>query len=168
MIGTGGQEIAEMAVVFPLLLMVLLAILSFGRAYNIYSTVIRAAQDGATAAATFQCGMCSNTPATDTQVVTAVTSAMAASKVRTDQLIAYQPTPAPLACPGLTPSGCTLDGGSNVTICKNVQLNPSGTGPKQCGSIVSFQYPYQFSIPFVSINMQSIRMTAVGEREMEN
>ena len=157
-----------MAVVFPLLMMVLLAIISFGRAYNIYSTIVRAAQDGVSVASTFQCGgPCNNATATPAEVVLAVTNAMAASKVDANPILAYQPTPAPLACPGITPSGCTLDA-SNITICKNVQLNPSSSGPKQCGSIVSFQYPYQFSIPFVTINMQSIRLTAVAERQMEN
>ena len=163
--GTGGQEIAEMAVVFPLLLMVLLAILSFGRAYNVYSTIVRAAQDGAAAASTYTCGTCGNA-VSDTKVVNAVTDAMAASKVDSNPIITYQPTPAPLACTGITPSGCAASG--NITICRNVQLNPSSTGPQQCGSIVSFQYPYQFSIPFVTINMQTIRLTAVAERQMEN
>ena len=91
---------------------------------------------------------------------------MAASKVDSVPIITYKPTPAPLACTGITPSGCTVS--SKITICRNVQLNPSGTGPQQCGSLVSFQYPYQFSIPFVTINMQSIQFTAVAERQMEN
>ena len=173
--GTGGQEIAEFAVVFPLLLMALLAIISFGRAYNVYSTIVRAAQDGALAASTFGCAaaatppLCTsgnNAPAPASDVVAAVTNAMAASKVDASQIMAYQPAPSPTPCPGVTPPGCTLDA-SKITICKNVQLNPSGT-PAQCGSIVSFQYPYQFSIPFVTINLQTIRLTAVAERQMEN
>jgi TadE-like protein len=169
LIDTGGQEIAEAAVVLPLLFLVLLAILSFGRAYNVYSTVVRAAQDGATVAAASQCGLCGNAQTSDSQVVTAVTSALAASKVAPGQVIAYTPTPTPVACPGILPAGgCVPDGGSNITICRNVQLNPSSTGPKQCGSIVSFRYPYQFSVPFASINMQQIQMTAVAERQMEN
>lgn len=164
--GSGGQEIAEFAVVFPLLLMVLLAIISFGRAYNVYSTIVRAAQDGVAVASTFKCaGSCSNLAATNAEVVTAVTSAMAASKVDDNPIILYTPTPAPLACSGVTPSGCASS--SNITICRNMQLNTSGA-PQQCGSIVSFQYPYQFSIPFVTINMQTIRLTAVAERQMEN
>jgi hypothetical protein len=68
----------------------------------------------------------------------------------------------------VTPAGCATDGATNITICRNVQLNPTGSGPKQCGSIVSFQYPYQFSVPFASVNVQRIRLTAVAERQMEN
>jgi hypothetical protein len=49
-----------------------------------------------------------------------------------------------------------------------VQLNSTSTGPKQCGAIVSFQYPYHFQIPFASINLTDIQMTAVAERQMEN
>jgi Flp pilus assembly protein TadG len=41
-----GQEIAEAAVVMPILCLVLLAIFWFGRAFNIASTVERAAKHG--------------------------------------------------------------------------------------------------------------------------
>ena len=105
--GTGGQEIAEFAVVFPLLIMVLLAIISFGRAYNVYSTIVRAAQDGAAVASTYNCGICGNA-VSDAKVVSAVTDAMAASKVDSVPIITYKPTPAPLACTGIVPSGCTV------------------------------------------------------------
>ena len=153
----------------PLLFMILLAIISFGRAFNIYSTITRAAQDGATVAATSNCaGACNNLPTTDSEVATAVTSALSASKVAPDQVATYTLASEPSACPGLTPGGCTTDGSSKIRICRNVQLNSTSTGPKQCGAIVSFQYPYHFQIPFASINLQRIRLTAVAERQMEN
>ena len=55
---TRGAQIAELATVLPLLLMVLLGIMWFGRAFNIYATVHRAARAAAEAAATPQCVSC--------------------------------------------------------------------------------------------------------------
>ena len=46
-----GAEIAEAAMVLPLVFMLLLGIVWFGRAFNIYSTITQAAQQGAIAAA---------------------------------------------------------------------------------------------------------------------
>src|SRR5947209_17488330 len=57
--GCGGAEIAEFAIVLPVLLTVMFAVYSFGRAYNIYTTITRAAQEGAQIAAVpSTCGTC--------------------------------------------------------------------------------------------------------------
>jgi Flp pilus assembly protein TadG len=163
-----GSQIAEAAFVLPLLFMILLGIISFGRAFNVYSTITRAAQEGAGVAATSSCGVCGNNPTTPSDVAAAVTSALAASKVAPDQVTTYTLPSEPPVCPGVSPAGCSTDAASNIRICRNVQLNSGSSGPKQCGSIVSFQYPYRFSIPFASINLQTIQMTAVAERQTEN
>ena len=55
-----GAEIAEAAVVLPLLFMLLFGIMWFARAYNIYTTVNRAARQGALAAAANNCATCGN------------------------------------------------------------------------------------------------------------
>ena len=52
---TEASEIAEAAVVLPLVFMFLLGIVWFGRAFNIYSTIQQAAQQGALAAARPTC-----------------------------------------------------------------------------------------------------------------
>ena len=57
---TAGAEIAEAAVVLPLLLLLLFGILWFARAFNIYTTINRAARQGALVAATNNCGTCGN------------------------------------------------------------------------------------------------------------
>jgi hypothetical protein len=43
-----------------------------------------------------------------------------------------------------------------------VQLStlPSGSGAPACGISVEFQYPYQFALPFTSLNMQKITLGA--------
>jgi Flp pilus assembly protein TadG len=169
-VNDGGSQIAEAAFVLPLLFMILLGIMSFGRAFNVYSTITRAAQDGAAIAATSKCsGICTSTSVTeDLAVAAAVRSALRASRVEPSQLAAYAIPSEPSACPGLLPGGCGYDSTGKIRICRNVQLNPSTTTPAQCGAIVSFQYPYHFQIPFASINLTDIQMTAVGERQMEN
>src|SRR5258707_581827 len=60
---TDGAEIAEAALVLPLLFMFLLGIVWFGRAFQIYATITQAAQQGAVMAARASCATCGNTPA---------------------------------------------------------------------------------------------------------
>src|ERR1700686_2445626 len=55
---TDGAEIAEAALVLPLVFMLLLGIIWFGRAFNIFSTIQQAAQQGAIAAARASCATC--------------------------------------------------------------------------------------------------------------
>ena len=47
----------------------------------------------------------------------------------------------------------------------NVQLQPAaslsaGSGAPGCGVSVQFQYPYQFYLPFTSLNMQQVTLNA--------
>ena len=55
-----GAEIAEAAVVLPLLFMLLFGIMWFARAFNIYTTVNRAARLGALAESANSCATCGN------------------------------------------------------------------------------------------------------------
>jgi len=57
---TSGAEIAEAAIVLPLVFMLMLGIYWFGRAYNIYATVTHAAREGARAATAPACALCGN------------------------------------------------------------------------------------------------------------
>ena len=52
-------------------------------------------------------------------------------------------------------------------ICRAVVLNPGFT-PQVCGTIVTFQYPFQFYLPFTSLNLQQITLTAYAQSRMEN
>jgi TadE-like protein len=171
-----GAEIAEAALVLPLVFMFLLGIVWFGRAFHIYTTITQAAQQGAIAAARATCGTCSPNPNTPTPdgsdfttpgtVLFAVGSVLRASSLDTTQIVA-DATP---------PVGCTTP--SNVTICRNVELNASGSTqivfcdnpPAQaqlCGTLVTFQYPFQFYLPFTSLNQQRVVMTAQAQSRME-
>lgn len=159
-----GAEIAEVALVLPLVFMLLLGAVWFGRAFNIYSTIQQAAQQGAITAARSTCVTCGNA-SSDVAVSNAVTSVMQSSNLDSTQIIVN--SPAPPFCP-TPPSACTTK--NNITICRNVLLNPTAgnTQVPQCGAIVSFQYPFQFFLPFTSLNMQPITMSAQAQSRMEN
>ena len=164
---TDGAEIAEAAVVLPLVFMLLLGIIWFGRAFNIYSTIQQAAQQGAITAARSSCATCGSSPSTDGTVDSTIYAVMQASSLDPAQIPANPNPPTPMPCAN-PPGACTT--ASNITICRNVQLNPNpgATQPLQCGTIVSFQYPFQFYLPFTSLNMQRITLSAQAQSRMEN
>jgi hypothetical protein len=170
-----GQELAEAALVLPLVFMLLLGIYWFGRAYNVYSTISHAAREGATVAATPACATCAvgggtwaGTSFPDNAAVSAaVTSVLQASHVNTAALTAYTPAPAPLACVGVVPAGGCSPGPNNITVCRNVQLNTAASPQQQCGTMVSFRYPYQFYFPFTTLNFQLVNIPASASVAME-
>ena len=164
---TDGAEIAEAALVLPLVFMLLLGIVWFGRAFNIYSTITQAAQQGAITAARASCATCGNSPSIDGTVDNTIYAVMQASSLDPAQIPANPNPPTPMPCAN-PPGACTT--GSNITICRNVQLNPNpgAIQPPQCGSMVSFQYPFQFYLPFTSLNMQRIILSAQAQSRMEN
>ncbi len=172
-----GAEIAEAALVLPLVFMFLLGIIWFGRAFQIYSTITQAAQQGAVMAARPACATCSaaggwngtSFPG-DAAVENSVFAVMAASSIDKTQIIAYAPS-GPQACPHPPAMDCPHTTANNITICRSVLLNPSTADPPpppQCGTIVSFQYPFQFNLPFTSLNMQPIVLKAQAQSRMEN
>ncbi len=174
-----GAEIAEAALVLPLVFMLLLGIVWFGRAYNIYSTIQQAAQQGAITAARDSCSTCGNNASG--AVDTVITAVMQASNLDPTQ-IKLPPNP-PACAPGLTCSacpappfpsgGCPTPTSGNIYVCQNVQLNPvaptaTQTQPPQCGSVVSFQYPFSFYLPGTSLNLSQIILTAQAQSRMED
>jgi hypothetical protein len=170
-----GAEIAEAAAVLPLVFMILLGIYWFGRAYNIYSTISHAAREGATVAATPACAECPIGGGTwagtsfpdNAAVAAAVASTLRASHIDVNSLTAYTPNPAPVACIGAIPAGGCSPGPNNITVCRNVQLNTVGSPQQQCGTMVSFRYPYQFYFPFTSLNFQLVNLPASAQVAME-
>src|ERR1700676_571085 len=113
---TDGAEIVEAALVLPLVFTLLLGIIWFGRAFNIYSTIQQAAQQGAITAARATCakgGVSGPTFPLPATVATTVVAVMQASSV----------DPAQIIDPGTPPTGCTAP--SKITICQQVLLNPS-------------------------------------------
>jgi hypothetical protein len=177
--GSDGAEIAEAALVLPVVFMFLLGIIWFGRAFHIYSTITQAVQQGAVTAARPTCASCgmgagwngTSFPA-DTAVENSVFAVMDASSLDHTQIIAYTPSGTLQPCPDPAPAmDCPHTTGNKVSICRSVLLNPSAAvppPPPQCGTIVSFQYPFQFTLPFTSLNMQPIVLKAQAQSRMEN
>jgi len=167
---TTGAEIAETAAVLPVLFMVLLAIFFFGRAYNIYGTITQAAQQGARAAVVTQCATCGNTAPTAAQIATNFVGPV----LQASHLTVAAVTPgSPVACAcGSVACGATVacdpaGTGASPSICvqQNVVLTNPASSTQACGTAVSFQYPYNFNLPFESF---TLNMKASAQMQTEN
>ncbi len=163
-----GAEIAEAAAVLPLMFMMLLGIFWFGQAFSIYGAITRAAQEGARAGAAPYCTTCNNNLLSNyaANAVAATQAALTASKLDPGQ--AHPPTPVPtfVSCSGISPS-CSA---ASAKICVQAPVqffSATTTAPGVCGVSVSFQYPFQFWLPFTSLNKQQIWIAASARVRME-
>jgi Flp pilus assembly protein TadG len=164
--GADGSEIAEAAMVLPLVFMLLLGIVWFGRAFNIYSTITQAAQQGAITAAREPCATCGGS--FPTSVDNIVTKVMEASSLNPSQIKPNSPSLLSCVNPAQTVT-CATSSSTNVTVCQQVLLNsPASTQPAQCGAVVSFEYPFSFYLPFTSLNLQQVILQAQAQSRMEN
>jgi len=160
--GDKASEIAEAALVMPLAFMILLGIYWFGRAFNTYSTINDAAREGARVAIAQTCASgppaCSspNASASPATIDSTVTAVLKASAVDPSQIITPT-TPTVTSCSGAANPCSSTPGG--VMVCSNIQVTPPSANQPVCGVSVSFQYPYQFWLPFTSLNMQRITLT---------
>ena len=171
-----AAEIAEAAVILPLLFMLLFSIYWFGRAFSIHSTINHAAREASRTAANPACANCvascswpgSSLPC-DSVVSATVDQILTAAHLDLEQAQPFTPTPTPPPCPGISPEGlCATASTGHFTICRNVILDQNSTSPQSCGVIISFQYPYQFVLPFTSLNNQRILLKAEAETGGEN
>lgn len=130
--GESGQELLEFAIIIPTLVMLLLGIFWFGRAYNTRQTVTRAAREGARFAIAPTCLTCGNTVPTDTEIRAAIDAALVASHLEPSQV-------------------------NNFSIQRSVVLNP-GTNPTTVGTVIQFDYPYTFILPFTPVHLTTITL----------
>ncbi len=156
--GSSGAEIAETAVVLPILFTILLGIFFFGRAYNIYGTITQAAMQGARAAVAPACATCPGSGLTADQIATNVIApVLQASKL--DPAVVQPLTSTVCPCGSVTcgssvacdPAGVSAT--PSICVQQNVSLTTTA-GNQQCGTSVSFQYPYGFNLPFRSFTLQ--------------
>jgi hypothetical protein len=177
---TDGVEIVEAAFVLPIVFMFLFGIIWFALAFNLYSTVNVAAREGARAAARATCATCAapagkwgSTNFPDNQgVEDAVTAVLQGSRAPTSKIIAYTPFEfaTPTFCDPPLPAGSCSFSTNNVRICRFVRLNP-GSAPQQCGTVVSFQYPFGLLLPFPSyptFSTKQVIISASGESLIQN
>jgi Flp pilus assembly protein TadG len=169
---TRGAEIAEAAAVLPLMFMMLLGIFWFGQAFSIYGAITRAAQEGARAGAIPYCATCATQNSLTVfaaNAVTATNAALTASKL--DPTLAQYPVTPPVfaSCVNTTsgPPACA-NASTNICVQAPVQLTtPTSAATPVCGMSVTFQYPFQFWLPFTSLNQQRIWLTAAARVRME-
>ena len=154
-----AAEVAEAAFVLPLMFVFLLGIFQFARVYMVYSTMQRAAQEGAHAAAGSDCATCTNTQLTaDVVAANYVHPVFQISRVDDSRLVAPAPVNTLNSCSTGATVQCDSAGtGANPKIClrRDVILNkstngsPAGGAPV-CGTALTLVYPYGFSLPSVS------------------
>jgi len=179
-----ASEIAEMAVVLPLLFAVLMAIFWFGQAFRIYGTLAHAAREGARVAVAPVCATCTASASGPGQLAqNAVLSDLAAAHMATgpNQLLpTTQWTPPTLCqCHSSTAAGCTPvttcdQSATQVCVQENVQLSyPTTTqnenGMGTCGTSVSmrYMYPFHFNIPMTNLDLGNIQIPGQAEMRVE-
>ena len=163
--GTSGSEIAEAALVLPIFFMIMLGIYWFGRAFNTYATINHAAREGARFAVAQTCATCAspNAQPTPDNIALQVKQALQASSLDPTQVTSAGEPLTRTACGGGSASCQKSSLPPQICVYYNVQLPnslPGGSGAPDCGVSVQFQYPYQFSLPFTSLNMQRIMLSA--------
>ncbi len=176
---SGGAEIAEAAAVLPLMFMILLGIFWFGQAFSIYGSITRAAEVGARAGAAPYCTTCSGTNNLATfasNAVNAVQACLRSENLNPALLQANTSTTPPTfnSCISGT-SGNVGCSSASSNVCVQVPVQLTSTGGSQyiegaagvCGMSVTFQYPYQFWLPFTSLNKQQIWLPASARVRME-
>src|SRR5437588_827181 len=114
-----------------------LRIVWFGRAFNIYATLNRAAREGALAAASPTCATCGNNFAQNTtDIQSVVDSTLRAAHLDPGQV-------------------------QNFTLTQDVALNP-GSNPVEYGSVVSLSYPWNFKLNGVTCCPLSLSPITTG------
>jgi hypothetical protein len=140
----------------------MLGIYWFGRAFNTYATINHAAREGARLAVAQTCAACGNAQPSLTAIGTQVAQALQASSLDPTQV--QNLGGSRTACGGLGTTSCQVpSSGPQICVFYNVQLPntlPAGSGTPACGVSVQFQYPYQFVLPYTSLNMQKIMLNA--------
>jgi Flp pilus assembly protein TadG len=182
---TRGAEIAETAMILPLLFVILLAIFWFGQAFRIYGTITHAAREGARAAVAPACATCTATNTPVQNATNAVSSALTAANLNPASARAPVSVPPLCACQisgnqstSCSPSNavpCQNVSASNVCVQPNVQLSyPANGGAGTCGTSVSFsyQYPFHFTLPCwpqpcTSLDLSKITLPAQAEMRQE-
>src|ERR1700704_3922446 len=94
--GEAGSDLAEAALVLPLMFTILLGIFWFGQAFSIYGTITHAARQGARAAVAPACTTCGGTNDPSQNAYDAIASALQAAKLDPKKL--QPPTTPPALC----------------------------------------------------------------------
>lgn len=143
--GERGADIVEAVFVLPILLTMVFALFAFGRGWDIYQTMTRAAREGVHEAVTTSCAMCGN-------------SYTSASDIQNNIVF-----PA-LQAAGIDTSNSTL----TSTYQQGVAVLATNGGVPVCGVYITFSYPYNVMIPFLPWTLGTITLTTKVQMRYEN
>jgi Flp pilus assembly protein TadG len=184
---TGGSEIAEFAVIVPLLFLALMGIFWFGQAFRIYNAITSAARDGVRAAVAPVCTTCAPAIDPSAQAWTVIQNDLNAAHINPAVLAQPAPIPGLCGCGVGAPNSCTSSpascdtsqsnicvqgvgrGTNNTPIVGAVELSSDLTGGVgECGISVSFVYPFKFTLPGTSLNNTTVNLRAQAEMRTES
>lgn len=137
-----AAELLEVALVLPLLLSLLLAMISFARAYNAYQTITRAAREGARMLVLTDCATCGNTEYSSASARTIVDNVLVSANFDPAAVTNYAAT--------------------------YVWTDSTYATPQQCGVDISFTYPFQLAIPFTSVNLTNLNLKTSAQMRLED
>lgn len=141
--GERGSDVFEAAMVLPVILTIMIALFAFGRGWDIYQTMTRAAREGVRQAITTSCAMCGS-------------SSYSTSDIQTDFVF-----------PALQAAGINT---SDATLQSTYQQGYAwlDTGDTICGAYVKFSYPYIIRLPFLKTNLTTITLNTDVQMRLEN
>ncbi len=170
-----ASEIAEAALVLPIMFTLLLGIFYVGRAYNIYAAMNHAAREGARAAGSSTCATCAtpNDRLPANQVATQFVAPVLAASGLDNNRVTSSVTPNFCTC-GLV--GCSqlvqcdpLGTSAIPSVCvqHDVNLGLQDYKPVACGTAVSFQYPFHLPLPFAPTSLQTVTISTQAQAREE-
>jgi Flp pilus assembly protein TadG len=166
-----GAQIAEAAVVLPVLFFILFEIVWLCLAFSSSSTLQRAAKEGAIAATRASCGACGNAFQGVPEVFNAVNTTLQAGHLDSNNLVANAPA---FVCNASPAPSCRTQG--NVQVCTGVPLTCGGaacqTPAQNCGGNpvlgVRVSFGYRFNSPLPLGSWQNITIPASAQAPSEN
>ena len=138
-----GADILEAALVLPLLLALMFGVYTFGRGWDLYQTMTRAAREGVRQAVTTNCAMCGDT-------------SYSTSTVQSDYVF-----------PALQAAGIDT---SNTLLQSSYQQGETyiDSADTVCGVYITFSYPFKVMLPFLPVSLTSIDLTTKVQMRLEN
>ncbi len=143
--GERGADVFEAALVLPILLMVILGLFAFGRGWDVYQTMTRAAREGVRQAVTTECATCGSGMVYNS-----------ASDIEDNVVFPM------LQAAGLNTNNSVLQNSYHQGI---TTLDSAG---KVCGAYITFSYPYELRIPFIPQPVTTITFTTKVQMRLEN
>ena len=145
--GDRGADVVEATFVLPILLTMIFALFAFGRGWDVYQTMTRAAREGVHEATTTSCAMCGNT----------YTPATGPNSIQSNIVFP------PLQAAGIDTSNSTLTSSYQ----QGVAVLATNAGVPVCGVYITFRYPYKVVTPFLPLTLGTITLTTKVQMRYE-